>query len=133
MCKETFQIDLGMDNKNYIFKEYEVGIKQLIEKNVKKSQDPYNNVPLKRVKLILKNDYIEYWKDKTSNSLTSASYATHKNSYEIEAYLIHVRIKKHRNALAKLRLSDHQIHIKSGRKISTFFSSAVKIAISNPI
>ena len=82
-----------MDNKNSIFKDCELGIKQLIEKNVKKSQDPYN-VSLKRVKLILKNDYVEYWKDKSRNSPTSASYATHKNSYEIEAYLIHVRIKK---------------------------------------
>ena len=29
--------------------------------------------------------------DKSRNSPTSASYATHKNSFEIEAYLIHVR------------------------------------------
>ena len=58
-AKEAFQIDLGMDKKNYIFKDSELGIKQLIEKNVKKSQDPYN-VSLKRVKLILINDYIDY-------------------------------------------------------------------------
>ena len=92
-----------------------MGIKQLIEKNVKKSQDPYN-VSLKRVKLILKNDYVEYSNDKSRISPTSTSYATHKNSYEIEAYLIHVRIKKHRNSLAKLRLWDHQLHIQSGRQ-----------------
>ena len=46
-------MDLGMDNKYYIFKDSELGIKQLIEKNVKKSQDSYN-VSLKRVKMILK-------------------------------------------------------------------------------
>ena len=34
----------------------------------------------------------------------------------MEAYLIHVRIKKHRNSLAKLRLSDHQLHIQTGRQ-----------------
>ena len=46
---------------------------------------------------------------------TSASYATHKNDYGMEAYLTHVPIKKHRNALAKLRLSDHLVHIQTGR------------------
>ena len=35
-AKETFQIDLGMDNKNSTFKDSELGIKQQIEKNVKK-------------------------------------------------------------------------------------------------
>ena len=114
-AKETYAIDLGMENKNSLFKDCKYGIKQLIVDNIKKSQDPYN-VSLKRVKLILKNDYFEYWKDKTRNSPTSASYATHKNSYEIEAYLTHVRMKKHRNSLAKLRLSDHQLHIQSGRQ-----------------
>ena len=34
----------------------------------------------------------------------------------MEAYLIHVRIKKHRNSLAKLRLSDHQLHIQTSRQ-----------------
>ena len=38
------------------------------------------------------------------------------NDYKMEAYLIHVRIKKHRNSLAKLRLSDHQLHIQTGRQ-----------------
>ena len=46
-----FQIDLGQDNKNSTFKDSELGIKQQIEKNVKKSQDPYN-FSLKMVKLI---------------------------------------------------------------------------------
>ena len=60
---------------------------------LKKSQDHYT-VSKKRVKLFLKNDYVEFWKDKVRNSPTFASYATHKNDYTIEAYLIHVRIKK---------------------------------------
>ena len=70
----------------------------------------------KRVKLFLKNDYVEFWKDKIRNSPTYASYATHKNDYTMEAYLIHMRIKKHRNALAKFRLSDHQFHIQTSRQ-----------------
>ena len=34
----------------------------------------------------------------------------------MEQYLINVRIKKHRNSLANLRLSDHQLHIHTGRQ-----------------
>ena len=90
--KEAYKIDSDLDIKNSHFKEIEVGIKQLIAQNVKKSQDPYT-VSKKRVKLFLKNDSVEFWKDKFRNSPTSASYATHKNDYTMEAYLIHVRIK----------------------------------------
>ena len=34
----------------------------------KKSLNPYNNVSLKRIKLIKKIDYVQDWKDKTRNS-----------------------------------------------------------------
>ena len=68
------------------------------------------------VKPFQKNDYVAFWKDKIRNSPTSASYTTHKNDYTMEAYLIYVRIKKHCNSLAKLRLSDHQLHIQNGRQ-----------------
>ena len=84
MCKRIVSNWSRYEQQKFYFKDCELVIKQLIEKNVKKSQDPYN-VSLKRVKLILKNDYVEYWKDKSRNSPTSASYATHKNSYEIKA------------------------------------------------
>ena len=46
----------------------------------------------------------------------SASYATHKLNYDFEPYLTHINIKKHRNSLAKLRLSDHQLQIQKGRQ-----------------
>ena len=51
-----------------------------------------------------------------SETPTSASYATHKHDYKMEAYLIHVRIKTHRNSFGKLRLSDNQLHIQTGRQ-----------------
>ena len=113
--KLEYKIDSDVDTKNAHFKDSELGIKQLIVENVKKNQDPYN-VAKKRVNSFLKNDYVEFWKEKIRNSPTSASYATHKNDYEMEAYLTHVSIKKHRNALAKLRLSDHLLHIQTGRQ-----------------
>ena len=70
----------------------------------------------KRVKMFFKSDYLSYWNEKLRASPMSASYATHKNNYDAEKYLSVVTIKKHRNALAKLRLSDHNLHIHSGRQ-----------------
>ena len=55
-----------MDNKNSFLKDCELGIKQLIVKNVKKFQHPYNFF-LKMVKLILKN-YFEYLNKKTNKN-----------------------------------------------------------------
>ena len=40
--KEAYKIDNELDIKNAHFKEIEVGIKQLITQNIKKSQDPYS-------------------------------------------------------------------------------------------
>ena len=57
-------------SKKLHFQEIELGIKQLLVKNVKSR-----------------------WTNKIINSPTSASYATHKNDYNMEQYLIHVRIK----------------------------------------
>ena len=42
----------------------------------------------------------------------SLTYATHKDKYEYE---IVITIKKHRNALAKLRMSNHDLKIHTGR------------------
>ena len=49
---------------------------------------------LKKGKTVLKNDYVAFWTNKIRNSPTYASYATHKNDYTMETYLIHVTIKK---------------------------------------
>ena len=40
----------------------------------------------------------------------------HKTTYDLESYIEAIPIKKHRNALAKLRLSDHKLKIHSGRQ-----------------
>ena len=46
--KESYKIDSDHEQKKSHFQEIELGIKQLLVKNVKKSQDPYN-VSKKRV------------------------------------------------------------------------------------
>ena len=69
----------------------------------------------RRVKIIFKENYTSNWLINLRNSSMASAYATHKTKYEIESYLDHVTIKKHRNALAKLRLSDHDLQIQVGR------------------
>ena len=86
----------------------------LIKEKIKSSEDP-NMVSKKRVKIIFKENYTSNWIINLRNSPLASAYATHKNNYEFEGYLTHVKIKKHRNALAKLRLSDHDLQIQKGR------------------
>ena len=50
----------------------------------------------------------------------------------MEAYLIHARIKKHRNSLAKLRLSDHQLHIQTSRQIRLKISQNLRTCKNCP-
>ena len=64
----------------------------------------------------MKADYVQFWERKIRNSSMSASFAMHKMNYEYEPYLDQVTIKKHRNSLAKLRLSDHNLSIQTGRQ-----------------
>ena len=113
--KKAYDIDANFDNQISLLKICESTYKEIIEKNINLARDPYE-VSKKFVKSVLKYEYVAFWKEKLRNSPTSASYATHKSIYEMEPYLVHVAIKKHRNALAKLRLSDHELHIHSGRQ-----------------
>ena len=108
-------MDNKFDHKISLFEQCETGYKNILSKNIKKSDDP-DKVSKKRVKMFFKNDYVSYWNEIARASPMSASFATHKNNYDAEKYLSVVTIKKHRNALAKLRLSDHNLHIHSGRQ-----------------
>ena len=62
----------------------------------------------------MKADYVQFWERKIRNSSMSASFAMHKMNCEYDPYLDQGTIKKHRNSLAKLRLSDHSLSIATG-------------------
>ena len=112
LVKKAFQLE--MQQNCSAFGSADKAYLNLIKEKIKPSEDP-NMVSKKRVKIIFKENYTSNWIINLRNSPVASAYATHKNNYEFEGYLTHVKIKKHRNALAKLRLSDHDLQIQKGR------------------
>ena len=68
-----------------------------------------------RVKKILEKEYIAKWKSELISIPKARTFALHKQSYNFEPYLDLVKIRRHRVALSKLRLSDHALMIEVGR------------------
>ena len=115
MAKNAYDLDSSFNNETSLYQNCNKTYRDIITKNIKKGNDPINTGKQK-VKNFFKNNYIDWWKNEIRNASTSASFAMHKNTYDLEAYIEAISIKKHRNALAKLRLSDHKLKIQSGRQ-----------------
>ena len=115
LAKNAYDIDSSFNNEISLYQNCNKTYRDIITKNIKKGNDPINTGKQK-VKNFFKNNYIDWWKNEIRNASTSASFAMHKNTYDLEAYIEAISIKKHRNALAKLRLSDHKLKIQSGRQ-----------------
>ena len=76
------------------------------------SIDQLNKV---KIKDALKTQYLTSWREylnKTNKSLTIRQY---KDNIKPSPYLQHVSNRKHRRAMAKLRLSDRNLEIEKGR------------------
>jgi len=115
LAKNAYDLDSSFNNETSLYQNCNKTYRDIITKNIKKGNDPINTGKQK-VKNFFKNNYIDWWKNEIRNASTSASFAMHKNTYDLEAYIEAISIKKHRNALAKLRLSDHKLKIQSGRQ-----------------
>lgn len=63
----------------------------------------------------LRDVFITEWNHGLSLSSSSVLYKEMKQSFEMSPYLLIIQNKKHRNAIAKLRLSSHQLNIETGR------------------
>ena len=63
----------------------------------------------------LRDVFITEWNHGLSLSSSSMLYKELKQSFEMSPYLLIIQNKKHRNAIAKLRLSSHQLNIETGR------------------
>lgn len=63
----------------------------------------------------LKDNYISEWTQGLNLSSSLHIYKELKTSLEMSHYLLIIQNKKLRNALAKLRLSSHQLYIETGR------------------
>ena len=115
LVQNSYELDVDPKNGDSLLRNCEYTYRDIIVKNIKNSYDSYK-VGKYKVKLFMKADYVQFWEGKIRNSSMSASFAMHKMNYEYEPYLDQVTIKKHRNSLAKLRLSDHSLSIHTGRQ-----------------
>ena len=115
LAKISYELESSPENNDSLFVNCDKIYHEISKKNAKKESDPYKSGKSK-FKLFIQNYYIDWWKIQIRGASTSASFAMHKNSYNLEPYLSVITIKKHRNALAKLRLSDHKLKIHSGRQ-----------------
>lgn len=63
----------------------------------------------------LKDQFLQDWSSNISNSPKLMCYSNFKTIFEHENYLSHINIRKFRSALAKLRISNHDLNIERGR------------------
>ena len=62
-------------------------------------------------------NYDRYWLEEINHSPKAISYATFKTTIYLEKYLFLVKNTKHRIALSRLRLSNHNLMIEKGRHL----------------
>ena len=71
----------------------------------------------RKIKIMLQNDYDRYWNYKIMESPKAISYSKFKHNVSSEKYLINVKNIRHKIALTRLRLSNHNLRIETGRHV----------------
>ena len=72
------------------------------------------NIFLSLVKQILHDNFIQYWNSRLRKS-SRASFYPGISSFHYQHYLNFVRVKKYRQAIARLPCSSHRLEIEAGR------------------
>ena len=67
------------------------------------------------LKTRLKDLYISEWSEGLRSHTSLTLYREIKSTFEISPYLLKMKNRKYRNAIAKIRLSSHQLAIEKGR------------------
>ena len=67
------------------------------------------------LKTRLKDLYISEWSEGLRSHTSLTLYREIKSTFEISPYLLKMKNRKYRNAIAKVRLSSHQLAIEKGR------------------
>ena len=79
------------------------------------SDQDINEMEKHKVRSICQENYDRQWGIYIKNSPKSVSYRTFKNTVYFEKYLYLIRNTKHRIALTRFRLSNHNLLIEKGR------------------
>ena len=69
----------------------------------------------RKIKKLLESYYCSVWKDRLNQTNKSLTFRLYKENVTIAPYLLHVKNRKHRKAMSKLRLSDHNLDVEVGR------------------
>lgn len=64
--------------------------------------------------------YIEFWKEEIKNNNKLEIYRSLNRNYCLAPYLQNIKDRKKRNILTKYRISDHNLHIETGRHKQTW-------------
>ena len=69
----------------------------------------------RKIKIMFQNDYDRYWKVKIMESPKVISYCKFKHKASLEKYQDKIKNVRHKIALMRLRLSNHNLRIETGR------------------
>ena len=73
--------------------------------------------PKRKIKIMFQNDYDRYWKVKIMESPKAISYCKFKHNASLEKYMYTIKNVRHKIALTRLRLSNHNLRIETGRHL----------------
>ena len=99
-------------NRPNIFRFLQKTEEKMKRSDKTKSIDQLNKV---KIKDTLKAQYLTSWRECLNKTNKSLTYRQYKDNIKPSPYLQHVSNRKHRRAMAKLRLSDHNLEIEKGR------------------
>ena len=69
----------------------------------------------RKINKLLESYYYSVWKDRLNQTNKSLTFRLYKENVTIAPYLLHVKNRKHKRAMSKLRLSDHNLEVEVGR------------------
>ena len=74
--------------------------------------------PKRKIKIMFQNDYDRYWKVKIMESPKAISYCKFKHNASLDKYMYTIKNVRHKIALTRLRLSNHNLRIETGRHLT---------------
>ena len=115
LARRAFESQMSLHNQGF---NTWIGKVQELSRNVNIDIDNADPGTFKELcKKILKDNFIEKWNASLNNGTSSIlrTYATFKQTFELDFYLENVNQFRYRNAITKLRVSSHALEIERGR------------------
>ena len=88
-----------------------------MQTNLMQDDDIIFRKPKRKIKIMFQNDYDRYWKAKIMESPKAISYCKFKYNASLEKYMYTIKNVRHKIALTRLGLSNHNLRIETGRHL----------------